>query len=65
MTDFETGEVCEAPASLWERVAACIELSADQAIMYGLFNQWWRTTNEVRGRMVGCLLGSMQSTQFH
>ncbi|GBF99611.1 hypothetical protein Rsub_12075 [Raphidocelis subcapitata] len=46
MTDFETGEVCEAPASMWERVAACIELSSDQAVMYGLFNRWWRTTNE-------------------
>lgn len=28
--DMETGVACEAPQSLWDRVATCMDLSPDQ-----------------------------------
>lgn len=67
--DMETGVACEAPQSLWDRVAASLSLSPDQALMFALLNRWWKTVTQVcvcvcrcgwvscgRGCGCGCLL---------
>lgn len=44
MMDMETGRSGEAPQSLWDRVAACMDLSPDQTVMFEFKNKWWAST---------------------
>ena len=41
--DMETGQRRDAPQTLWDRVAASLALSPDQALMFALLNRWWKT----------------------
>lgn len=44
LLDLDTGVACEAQQGHWDRVAAGMQLSADQAIMFEMLDRWWRTS---------------------
>ncbi|GBF97477.1 hypothetical protein Rsub_10400 [Raphidocelis subcapitata] len=44
--NMETGLPCEAPQSVWDRVAACLGLDREQAALFCLLNRWWKTTTQ-------------------
>ncbi|GBF98738.1 hypothetical protein Rsub_11287 [Raphidocelis subcapitata] len=50
VTDLETQRVCDASAAHWDRVAAGMQLSSDQVVMYGVFDRWWTATTETLQR---------------
>ncbi|KIZ04972.1 IMPACT family member in pol 5'region [Monoraphidium neglectum] len=44
--DLETGVRCEPPQSHWDQVAASMELTEDQLVLFGMLDRWWKSTTQ-------------------